>query len=63
MTRTTEYRERAMFPERVARWVDDRVLTQDLMAEYLEREHPVRQEVDFVVILAAVRTAPVSPAH
>ena len=51
MTRTTEYRERAMFPERVARWVGDRVLTQDLMAEYLEREHlgsrPRDAEVDW----------------
>jgi hypothetical protein len=40
-----------MFPERVARWVGDRVLTQDLMAEYLEREHlgsrPRDAEVDW----------------
>ncbi len=39
MTRTTAKREQAMFPERYASWAGDRPLTQELVAEYLEREH------------------------
>jgi hypothetical protein len=39
MTRTTEYREHAMFSERVFAWLGDRPLTEPLMAEYLETVH------------------------
>ena len=39
MTRTTEARERIMFPTRVADWLGDRTLSKDLVAEYLEVVH------------------------
>jgi Protein of unknown function (DUF4238) len=39
MTRTTEARERIMFPTRVADWLGDRPLTKPLIAEYLEIVH------------------------
>ncbi|HMC02822.1 MAG TPA: DUF4238 domain-containing protein [Cellulomonadaceae bacterium] len=39
MTRTTQHREQAMFPERVAEWAGGHAITQDLVAEYLERVH------------------------
>jgi Protein of unknown function (DUF4238) len=39
MTRTTQHREQAMFPERVAEWAGGHEITQDLVAEYLERVH------------------------
>lgn len=39
ITRTTGHREQVMFPERVARWAGQRTLSEDLVAEYLEKEH------------------------
>ena len=39
MTRTTQYREQVMFPERLAAWAGEREITQELVTEYLERVH------------------------
>jgi hypothetical protein len=39
MARTTQHREQVMFPERVAEWAGGREITEDLVAEYLERVH------------------------
>jgi hypothetical protein len=38
-TRTTGQREQVMFPERLAAWAGQRTITEDLVAEYLERVH------------------------
>ena len=39
ITRTTHHREQVMFPERVAAWAGERMITEALVAEYLERIH------------------------
>ena len=50
MTRTTQHRERVLFPKRVADWAGDRRLTKDLVADYLRTEHlgfaPHEREVE-----------------
>jgi hypothetical protein len=50
MTRTTEHRERVLFPGRVIDWAGDREITQGLVAEYLEQEHlgfaPMEREAE-----------------
>jgi hypothetical protein len=39
MTRTPEQRERTLFPERLASYLDGRELTRELVAAYLENHH------------------------
>jgi hypothetical protein len=39
MTRTTEHRERVLFPRRVLDWAQGREVTRDLVADYLEQVH------------------------
>ena len=39
MTRTPEQRERTLFPERLATYLDGRELTRELVGEYLENHH------------------------
>lgn len=39
MTRTPEQRERTLFPERLATYLDGRPLTRELVGEYLESRH------------------------
>ena len=50
MTRTTEHRERILFPRRVIDWAQARNVTRALVAEYLETQHlgfaPRDPEVD-----------------
>jgi hypothetical protein len=50
MSRTTQQREQILFPRRVTEWSAGRVLTKELLAEYLEVEHlgfkPSEREVD-----------------
>lgn len=66
MTRTTEHRERVLFPRRVIDWAGDREITQDLVAEYLEREHlgfaPRKREAEgaFIYVSEAMKDPVVS---
>jgi hypothetical protein len=50
MERTTDHRERVLFPKRVVEWAAGREMTHALVAEYLETEHlgfvPTAAEVD-----------------
>ena len=50
MTRTTQHRERVLFPKRVADWADGREVTPEIVAAYLRTEHlgfePDEGEVD-----------------
>lgn len=39
MTRTPEHRERTLFPERLATYLDGRELTRELVADYLKNHH------------------------
>jgi hypothetical protein len=39
MVRTTDHRERVLFPQRVVEWAAGREVTRALVAEYLETEH------------------------
>jgi hypothetical protein len=56
-TRTTDHRERALFPARVAQWAGKRAVTRALLAEYLEREHlgfaPSDREVEAAYVFVA----------
>lgn len=67
MTRTTQRREQVMFPERVAKWLGERELTQELMAEYLEKEHlgspPRKQETEgaYIYVSKALEDGAASP--
>jgi hypothetical protein len=67
MSRTTERREQVMFPERVAKWLGERELTQELMSEYLEKEHlgspPRRQEAEgaYIYVCQALEDGAASP--
>lgn len=64
MVRTTSHRDRVLFPKRVVDWADDREVTKELVAEFLESQHlgfrPEEAEVDgaFTVVSVAVRDAP-----
>lgn len=58
MTRTPEQRERTLFPERLAVYLDGRELTRDLVASYLADHHlgftPTENEVDAAFDFASV---------
>lgn len=58
MTRTPEQRERTLFPERLAAYLDGRELTRDLVASYLTDHHlgftPTQNEVDAAFDFASV---------
>lgn len=58
MTRTPEQRERTLFPERLARFLDGRELTRDLIATYLADHHlkfmPTGNEIDAALDFASV---------
>jgi len=64
LTRTTQHRERVMFPRRVLDWAKGRDLTPELVAEYLETEYlgfrPDPGEVDgaFTVVSVAAQDEP-----
>ena len=64
MARTTQHRERVLFPRRVVDWANGRQITRELVAEYLESEHlgfePDPGEVDgaLTVVSVALRDEP-----
>lgn len=64
VARTTQHRERALFPQRVLEWASGREVTRELVAEYLETQYlgfkPKAPEVDgaFTVVRVAERDAP-----
>jgi hypothetical protein len=64
VARTTQHRERALFPQRVLEWASGREVTHDLVAEYLETQYlgfkPEAPEVDgaFTLVKVAARDAP-----
>jgi hypothetical protein len=64
VARTTQHRERVLFPQRVLEWASGRQVTPDLVAEYLEREYlgfkPQATEVDgaHALVRLAERDAP-----
>jgi len=64
MARTTEHRERVLFPQRVVVWLNGREATPGLVAEYLETQHlgfrPADGEVDgaYILVREAVTNEP-----
>jgi|GEM_PF-5079744 hypothetical protein len=58
MTRTPEQRERVLFPERLAVFLDGRELTRELVATYLAEHHlgftPTHSEVEGAWTFASV---------
>jgi hypothetical protein len=64
IARTTQHRERVLFPQRVIDWANGRDVTRELVAEYLETRHlgfaPDPREVDaaHTIVRVAQRDAP-----
>jgi hypothetical protein len=64
IARTTQHRERVLFPQRVLEWANGRDVTRELVAEFLDRKYlgfkPEADEVDgaWTVVRVAERDAP-----